>query len=177
MPENEQSILPVPDGTRKKPTQSVTAAVAAPAKDSASEVPPLKVTKNRSKKDTAANIALRDPLPSHKGRNEHPGQQKGIEKKIQQTKAQIAADHEAEKKKLEEMTKKEDAVKRRLVELNLTEQREAEAQLEASRGQPEKAPANEKVAHLSIGSDEEEFPWSEVEDSESEVEVIEKVSN
>ena len=121
LPENEQSILPVPDGTRKKPTQSATAVVAAPAKDSASEVPPLKVTKNCSKKDTA-NIAPRDPLLSHKGRNEHPGQQKGVEKKTRQTKAQIAADHKAEKKKLEETTKKEDAVKRRLVELNLTEQ-------------------------------------------------------
>ena len=64
-----------------------------------------------------------------------------------------------------------------LVELNLTEQQEAEAQLEASHRQPKKAPAKEKVAHLNIGSDEEEFPWSEVEDSESEVEVIEKVSN
>jgi len=63
------------------------------------------------------------------------------------------------------------------VALTLIEQ-QAEAQLEASRRPLTKALTNKKVTHLSIGSDEEEeFPWSEVEDSESEVEIIEKVSD
>jgi hypothetical protein len=62
------------------------------------------------------------------------------------------------------------------VELNLIELWEAEDQLEASRCPLAKALANEKVTEPGIGSDEE-FLWSEVEDSESEAEIIETVSN
>jgi hypothetical protein len=89
----------------------------------------------------------------------------------------MAADGEVERNRVEEVARMEEATKRQLVELNLIEQQEAEAQLETSCCPLAKVLANKKATQPSIGSDEEEFPWSVVEDSESEVEIIQKVGN
>jgi len=108
-----RDALPSREGRNEHPGQQkglekVAVAPAPAAEDSTSEAPPPKVTKTRPKK---ATVVPRDALPSREGRNEHPGQQKGLEKKTRRTKAQMDADREAEKNRLEEAARKEEAAK------------------------------------------------------------------
>lgn len=171
VPEESDTGLPPP----KRHSRPANVANTQPLVSEESDIPPPKKHRKAAVKSKAQDVTSREPLPARVGRNNHPGQQKGVAAAPRRKPGEAAALRAEQARAADEVLKKKEVARQTLAVWNVAEEEEdMEMDVESTQRLSAYLKKGYRRRDPASGSEGESFDFDRMDldssDSESELE-------